>query len=92
MNDAELAQNLGEALRLYASQVSQGAVAAFRGLLTEDSVDVTVTLKGTNLYVKAIEKPKTEESQTETVEPTVSEATVEEAVAEDETPKKRTRK
>ena len=44
MNDAELAQKLGEAMRQYAIYIKNGNVQPFRKFQTQNTVDFSVTL------------------------------------------------
>ena len=44
MDDAELAQKLGEAMRMYSTDILNGAVAQFRKLKDNVSIDVTMVL------------------------------------------------
>ena len=59
MDEAELAQRLGEAFRLYSYQIANGAIAPFRKLLTDNHIEVTLYFNGETIVVtpKPEEKP-----------------------------------
>ena len=99
MDDAELAQKLGEAMRLKSSEISNGAVAQFRKLKDNVSIDVTMVLTDDgHLHFKNLE-PKAEPTplftntvneNTDVFEPPVLEAQTVEEVEEKPKRKRKT--
>ena len=75
MNDAELAQVLGDAWLHYAYQIRSGSVAPFRMLQKEDFVNVTLFFNGQTLKVRETVMPDVDgyEAQIKTLEAKVKE-------------------
>jgi len=58
VEEAELAERLGEAFRLYSYQIKQGNIASLKRLMTEPSIEVTISFNGDRIVIKPVEPKK----------------------------------